>query len=112
MMLRYMISQLLINPRQVFSLDQIKDLLGSFSRTFEEKFAQMSSRVDSLSQDVTKSNAASFSTHSAVAGRAEPTPDKVPHCSYSDGHGSTLGRPAAAVASSNANPPTHILAYI
>ena len=37
----------------------------------------MSSHIDSLSQDVTKSNAASFSAPSAVAGRAEPMPDKV-----------------------------------
>ena len=85
-------------PQTGVSLDQIKDLLGSFSHAFEEKFAQMCSRIDSLGQDVTKSNAASFSAHSAVAGRAEPTPDKVPHCSYSEGLGSTLGGPAAAVA--------------
>ena len=30
------------------SLDQIKELLGSFSRSFEEKFQHMSSRIDML----------------------------------------------------------------
>ena len=101
--------QPIVNQSQTgVSLDQIKDLLGSFSRTFEEKLAQMSSHIDSLSQDVTKSNDASFSAPSAVAGRAEPPPNKVPHCSYSDGRGSTLGGPAAALAASGADSPTHI----
>ena len=61
-----------------------------------------------LSQDVTKSNNISFSTHTAVAGRAEPMPDKVPHCLYADEHGSTLGGPAAAVAPAGVDSPTHI----
>ena len=95
-------------PETGVSLDQIKDLLGSFSRTFEEKFAQMSSRIDNLSQDVIKSNNDSFSAHTAVTGRAEPTPDKVPHCSYTDGRGSTLGGPAAAVAPTGVDSPSHI----
>ena len=43
-----------------------------------------------------------------VAGRAEPTPDKVPHCPYSDGRGSTLGGPAAALAPSGADSLTHV----
>ena len=90
-------------PQTGVLLDQIKDLLGSFSPTFEEKFAQMSSRIDNLSQDVIKSNNDSFSAHTAVAGRAEPTPDKVTQCSYTDGRGSTLGGPAAAGADSHSH---------
>ena len=70
-------------------LDQIKELLGSFSRSFEEKFQHISNRIDNLSQDVTNANNPSFSAPYAVAGRAEPMPDKVPHCPYSDGRGST-----------------------
>ena len=42
------------------SLDQIKELLGSFSRSFEEKFQPMSSCIDSLTQDVTNVNNQSF----------------------------------------------------
>ena len=94
-------------PQTGVSLDQIKDLLRSFFCTLEEKFAQMSSRIDNLSQDVIKSNNDSFSAHTAVAGRAEPTP-KVPHCSYTDGRGSTLGEPAAAVAPAGADSRAHI----
>ena len=71
------------------SLDQIKELLGSFSRSFEEKFQHMSSRINSLTQDVTNVNNPSLSAPFAVAGRAEPPPDKVPHYPYSDGCGST-----------------------
>ena len=77
-------------------------------QTFEEKFAQMSNRIDNLSQDVIKSNNDSFSAHTAVAGRVEPTPDKVPHCLYTDGRGSSLGGPAAAVAPAGADSPSHI----
>ena len=47
-------------PQTGVSLDQLKELLGSFSRSFDEKFAQMSNRIDSLSQDVPVSNVASF----------------------------------------------------
>ena len=74
----YVQDQPVINqPQTGVSLDQIKDLLGLFSRTFEEKFAQMSSCIDNLSQDVIKSNNDSFSAHDAVAGRAEPTPARI-----------------------------------
>ena len=85
------------------SLDQIKELLGSFSRSFEEKFQHMSSRIDTLTQDVTNANNQSFSAPCAVAGRAEPPPDNVPHCLYSDGRGASLGGPAAALAPSGAD---------
>ena len=95
-------------PQTGVSLDQIKDMLGSFSRTFEEKFAQMSSCIDNFNQDVIKSNNDSFSARTAVAGRAEPMPDKVPHCSYTDGRGSTLRGLAAAVAPAGADSPSHI----
>ena len=68
----------------------------------------MSSRTDSLTQDVTNVNIPSLSAPFAVAGRAEPPPDKVPHCTYSDGRGSTLGGPAAALAPPGADPLTHV----
>ena len=68
----------------------------------------LSNRVDNLSQDVPVSNVASFSAHSAVAGRDVPPPDKVPHCPYSDGRGLTLGGPAAAEAPSGTDSPSHI----
>ena len=35
-------------------------------------------------------------------------PDKVPHCPYSDGHGFTLGGPAAVEAPSGADSSSHI----
>ena len=65
--------QAIVNqPQTGVSLDQLKELLGSFSCSFDEKFTQLSNCIDSLSQDVPVSNVASFSAHSAVAGRAEP----------------------------------------
>ena len=51
----------------LLSLDQIKELLGSFSRSFEEKFQNMPNRIDNLSQDVTNANNPSFSAPYAVA---------------------------------------------
>ena len=97
------------NPSQSgISLDQIKELLGSFSRSFEEKFQNMSNRIDNLSQDLTNANNSSFSAPYAVAGRAELAPDKVPHCLYSDGRGSTLGGPAAALAPSGVDSLTRV----
>ena len=90
------------------SLDQIKDLLGTFSSSFEEKFQSMCNRIDNLSQDVSNVNIHSFLASYAVAGRAEPTPDKVPHCLYADGRGSTLGGPAAALAPSGADSLPHV----
>ena len=67
----------------------------------------MSNRIDSLSQDVTNANNP-FPAPCAVAGRAETPPDKVPHCPYSDGRGSTLGGPADALAPSGADSLTHV----
>ena len=68
----------------------------------------MSNRIDNLSQDVTNANNRSFSAPCAVAGHAEPTPDKVPHCLYADGRGLTLGGPAAVLAPSGADSLTHV----
>ena len=68
----------------------------------------MSNCIDNLSQDVSNVNNHSFSASYAVAGRAEPTPDKVPHCLYADGRGSTLGGPAAALAPSGADSLPHV----
>ena len=68
----------------------------------------MSNRIDNLSQNVTNANNPPFSAPYAVSGRAEPTPDKVPHCLYSDGCGSTLAGPAAALAPSGVDSLTRV----
>ena len=95
------------------SLDQIKVIWIFFlflkkKKKKKKNFQRISSRIDSISQDVTNVNNPSFPAPYAVAGRAEPTPAKVPHCPYSDERGSILGGPAAALASSVADSLTHV----
>ena len=58
------------------TFDQVKELLGLFSKSFDDKFNAINSRIDVISQESNRS----FSAPSVVAGRNEPTPDRTPFC--------------------------------
>ena len=86
------------------TFDQVKDLLGLFSKSFD-KFNDSNSRIDVISQESYRS----FSAPTVVAGRNEPTPDRTPFAAYSDVLGANLGGPAATEASSGVGFPSQML---
>ena len=83
----------------------MKELLGLFSKSFDDKFNAINFRIDVISQE---SNS-SFSAPSVVAGCNEPTPDRTPFAAYSDVLGANLGGLAATEASLDVGFPSQML---
>ena len=97
-----------VSDVQSVTFDQVKELFASFSQSLEAHFASTGSRIsqgiassavvsDSVSRNVSQDvlTLPSFPAPSAVAGRTEPTPDRVPCASYTGNLGNNLGGPAA-----------------
>ena len=87
------------------TLVQLQDLLGNFTKNLESRFSDINNKIDNLSQDVDNR---SLAAPSAVAGRAEPTPDKPSLAPYSDGLEGNLGGPVASEAPTGVDSPTQI----
>ena len=87
------------------TFDQVKDLLGLFSKSFDAKFNAINSRIDEISQDSNRS----FSAPIVIAGRNELTSDRTPLVAYSDILGANLGGPAVTEASSDTGFPSQML---
>ena len=94
-----------INQNVGVTFDQIKDLLGLFSKSFDAKLNVINSRFDEISQDFNHS----LSAPTVVAERNEPTPNRTPLSAYSDVLGANLGGPAATEASSDIGFPSQML---
>ena len=88
------------------TFDQVKELLGLFSKSFDSKFSAIDSRIDDNSQGVSNS---SFPAPTVVARRNKPTPDRTPLAAYTDILGANLGGPAATEASTDVGFPTQML---
>ena len=87
------------------TFDQVKELLGLFSKSFDDKFNAINSRIDVISQESNRS----FSAPSVIAGRNEPTPDRTPFAAYSDILGANLGGLAATEESSDVGFPSQMM---
>ena len=62
-----------VNQNVGVTFDQVKNLLGLFSKSFDAKFNAINSRIDEISQDSNRS----FSAPTVEAGRNETAPDRT-----------------------------------